>query len=70
MGFQPVGDGALADAFGTGKGGIYPADIFKHMQQAVFNVLAAVDADKQLVFDFGFMDGIGFAGWSWLFYFL
>lgn len=60
MGFQPVGDGALPDAFGTAKVGVYPADVFKHIQQAVFDILAAVDDDKELVLDFCFLDGIGF----------
>ena len=63
VGFEPVCYGALPDLFGVGNGWIYLFYIPEQVPQAVFNILAAVDADKQLVFKLCFINLIRLPAW-------
>ena len=61
-GFQPVDNHAPADLRGIHDTGVDLLYIPEQMQQAVFDVFAAVKADKELFFNPGFVDPVGFSG--------
>jgi len=69
-GFQPVNNHALADLCGIRDIGVDLLYIPEQMKQAVFNVFAAVKADKQLLFNPDFVDPARFSGRFGFGYFL